>query len=615
MRRLTAAGVSCSAASLWSASCRIAFAQLPEALAQDRPLAIKSEIGRRASAQCRQPRLVVDYYRIHRKLSYPLPLPELSVPDVVVPGLPQYPWATWMLWAIEERIHSLGWAAEWLQDATAREMATADLAALSQWPKYQQYPQPDLSSAHAGRILWTASTAWRWVSEDLRSRVCEACRRHVDAVLPASDKLFASLRTKEDLLRQDAPHTLLHNIPLIGTIGAALTAAAARHPAAEMLNARVEMLFGATLDLRTKGFTEGLAYDGYVLDFIADWLGMIPEQVRCSILDHPNFDQYLEQSYMLSAPGAVEQAAELSDVEPREMPFHLSAQAKLLRWRNNSVRRWLMAHCPLGWLRTDALAALCQIAGEPADAAPRCGALDAHYAAVLRSGWDADDLAVAVSCTASPMSHIQCDNGTLVIGTQGTWLIADPGYQQYVEGDERNFTIGPTAHNTPLIHGHAQTRKMPRRIALHDVGPDVHHVAIDLAACYPQSALLKKLIRHVWLAGKNLVVVADQIESETSPPVAYHWHAHQGCAWWFERNWALVSLGAAQLWFTCPQAKLSGENLQRLPGSKGQLTLSATIDAAPATIWWVFASVSQPPTLHIDSDGRQLHVEERTFRV
>jgi hypothetical protein len=432
--------------------------------------AIEAEVRRRADRQLEAVRLVVDYYRIGRKIAYPLPLEELIIPEVNVPSIPVYPWATWLTWTLEERIGCLGWAAQWFDHKEARQRAAADLAALARWPRFQQYANPDLSSAHAGRILWTAATRWGWVESGLRKSLHEACRRHVEAVLPASDKLHASIRTKDDVLRRDAPHALLHNIPLIGAIGAALTAATAGHPAAELLNDRIHALFGAVLDLRAKGYTEGVAYDGYVLDFAADWLAALPDGERSDLLDHPGLNQYLEQSYMLGAPGAAEQVAELSDVEPREMPFHLSAQAKLLRLRPDPLRWWLLGRCPLDVLRCDALAALGGAAGVPAIpaitaiTAPPAGALDAHYAAVLRSGWEADDLAVAVSCSSSPMGHIQNDAGALVIGTHGRWLITDPGYQQYVQGDQREFTVGPAAHNAPLVNGSGPAEKRPRRI-------------------------------------------------------------------------------------------------------------------------------------------------------
>jgi len=73
------------------------------------------------------------------------------------------------------------------------------------------------------------------------------------------------------------------------------------------------------------------------------------------------------------------------------------------------------------------------------------GALDVHYTAVLRSGWEAEDLAVAISCSNSPTDHIQRDNGTLVVGTRGHWLIADPGYQQYARETNASSPSVPRA--------------------------------------------------------------------------------------------------------------------------------------------------------------------------
>lgn len=578
--------------------------------------AVEAEIGRRARGYLPQRRLVVDYYRIGRKLAYPLPVTSLSLPDVPVPGIPGYPWATWMTWTLEERILSLGWVAEWFRDEEARKVASEDLAALAQWPQYGQYAGGfNLSSAHTGRVLWTASTRWHWVGEELRRRLREACRRHVDGCLPASDKMLGTMRTKEDILRRNAPHGLLHNIGLISTAGAALTAVVARHPAASLLSSRLQALFGAVLELRVKGFSEGVAYDGYVLDFLADWLSTLPEKDRSPILDHPSLDRYLDQSYMLAAPGAAEQVAEIGDVEPREMPFHLSAQAKLLGLRRNPVRVWHLGRCALDWFRTDGLAALRTARKEPSGKTPPAGALDAHYAAVLRTGWEADDTAVAVSCTNSPMGHIPCDNGTLALGTRGKWLIADPGYQQYAEGDEREFTVGPAAHNAPLIDGIAQTQKRPRRITLEQVGPKVRRVAVDLTACYPPSVPLTTLVRHVWLSGKNLAVVADQMEGKKPLQATYHWHGHPACAWWVEANWALLTLNGVRLWVTCPQAQLSGANVRRLPGSRGQLSLVCPLEKAGPVVWWAFVLGNASPVVHAAPDGRQIHLLDQTFAV
>lgn len=612
---LAAGGAVCNAASAWSAGggsrCRAAEVNPARpGTALDRK-AVEAEMGRWAELHLQQRRLVVDYYRIGRKLAYPLPLTSQLLPDVPVPGIPGYPWSTWLLWTLEERILALGWAAQWFESQQAGNAAAADLAALADWPQYGK----SLDAAHAGRILWTAATRWKWVGDDLRRKLREACRRHVEGRLPASDKLAAAAPTKDEILRRTAPHSGLHNIGLISTVGDALMAVAAQHPAASVLNARLSGLFGAVLELRATGFSEGVAYDGYVLDFVADWLNTLPEKDRSPILDHPNLDHYLEQSYMLSAPGAAQQVAELGDVEPREMPFHLSAQAKLLVLRGNAVRTWHLARCPLGWFRIDGLAALSSAPSELPAKTPPAGALDAHYAAVLRTGWDADDVAVAVSCTNSPMGHLPSDNGTLVLGTRGKWLIADPGYQQYAKGDEREFTVGPTAHNAPLINGTAQTQKQPRRIVLEEVGLELRHLAIDLTACYPSALPLTKLVRHVWLSGRNLVVVADQLEGKQLLQATYHWHAHPACAWWIESNWALLTLGGVQVWLTSPQTQLTGANLHRLPGSRGQLSLVCPLEKAGPVVWWAFVLGDQRQQLQLVPDGRQIRILDQTFAV
>ena len=140
-------------------------------------------------------------------------------------------------------------------------------------------------------------------------------------------------------------------------------------------------------------------------------------------------------------------------------------------------------------------------------------------------------------------------------------------------------------------------------------------VAVVLTACYPAGASLKTLVRHVWLSGKNLVVVADQVEAAKSPQATYHWHAAPAAAWWFEAGWALIALDDARLWLTCSQGQFSGADLRRLPGSRGQLSLVSTIDGAGPVAWWVFALSPDRPTLHVDGDGRQIRVLNQKFSV
>ncbi len=573
-----------------------------------------AELKRRADDFLPQKYLVVDYYRIRRKLAYPLPIIGLSLPSLTVPSLPDYPWATWMLWALEERVNSLGWTAERLSKPEYARVAARDIEALCAWPAYCQYRQPDLSSAHAGRILWGSCTRWRWPNQALRQKVRAACARHVDEVWPLVNAYFGPIRSKEDLLALPEPYKKLPNIPVIGTIAAALTASAAGHSAAKDLHRYVNAIFSALLDLRSRGMTEAVGYDGYVLDFIADWLSTQPAGNRNAILNHPNFGQYLDESYMLSVPGAAQQVAELSDVEPREMTFHFSAQVKVSVWQPSPARVWLLRRWPLDWIRSDALALLPERNQRSIGTAPGAGALNAHYATVLRTGWDDRDLAVAMSCTNSPMAHVQNDNGTLVIGTKRRWIVCDPGYQQYMESAERDFTLGPGAHNYPLINGLPQENKHPRLTAL-TRDKERLYTRIELAGCYPAAIEAKSIARNVWLEGRNLVVITDEIDTPKAQTLAYHWHGDSGAAWWSRDGWILLHAPDVDLWFTAPQAPLSAAHILRLPGSRGQLTARAEISPVPPVCWWVFFIGDKPPECQLAESARQIQINGMRFAI
>ena len=107
------------------------------------------------------------------------------------------------------------------------------------------------------------------------------------------------------------------------------------------------------------------------------------------------------------------------------------------------------------WLRSDTLGAIHRIGRSGPRQVVRqreitAGAIDSQYSVVLRSGWGGDDLAVAMSASSSPMGHLHRDNGSIVIGTKGCWIIDDAGYQQYQNNHEREFTVGPVAHNCPV---------------------------------------------------------------------------------------------------------------------------------------------------------------------
>lgn len=553
---------------------------------------IETELRRRADHYLQQKYLVVDYYRIRRRLAYPLPVQCMHIPHVPIPGIENYPWATWMTWELEERVNSLGWTAQLLKDETAREAVSIDLINLAKWPQYQQYPTPDLSLGHAARILANAFRQWQWLSAETHEAMKNALQRIVETSGPLVDDRLKEYHDHHEILQSESVMSLVANIPLIGAIGVALAANAIDDPRKSTFNHYIMISLQALFALRETGLAEGVAYDGYVLDFMMDWLAFLPDADKSTYLDHPQFTRYLDESLWMGTPGDVAQVAELGDVESKEMPFHISAQAKAFAMQPLPERAWYLDQCRFDLMRADALAALHSSAEKILllQQQPKAQAKDAHYAIVLRGGWEPDDVAVAMANSNSPMGHVHCDNGSVTISTRGKWFIQTPGYQQYLANSEREFTLGASSRNTPTINGQTQTRKLAKLISL-TTEDQTQTTEIDISKCYPEELKLKNVSRKVRLIENQLVVVEDTIAGESLNEISYFWHGHPDAAWWVEDNWARLYMDGKTLWIHSPQVNLEESQLHRLRGSRGQLTLTSKVllaETSQKVIRWVF---------------------------
>ncbi len=578
---------------------------------------IEAEMRARASRYLEQKQLVVDYYRIGRRLAFPLAFQKIPEPGLPVPGIPDYPWEIWLAWELEERINSLGWAAEWFDDRAARAAASRELEALTRWPEFTPGRRLDLCLGHTARILWQAYTQWDWLETSRKDEIGRSLDRLVAQSTPWIDGRYGATRQAREMLSSKEPQTLVHNIPFIGLIGVSLAANARNDEAAGPVNQRVEALLEVLTTLRRQGYSEAVAYDGYLLDFVADWIASLPPAARKDVLRRFDFSGFLRESCMLGAPRDITQVAEIGDVEPRHMPFHVSAQARLQKLQPDPLRAWYLSQCRPTILRADALACLRGFADSlPAEAkAPRGGIADAHYARVLRSGWGPGDLATAVSAGVSPAGHIHFDYGTITIGTAGRWIIADPGYQQYMPGEEREFTLGPAAHNVPVLNGKAQAFKSGKILDQREEGSDVLRLSLDMTACYPAEVGARRVMRTIWSMSNRLVAVADRIDAAGLETISYHWHGCPEAAWRVDSNWAMIHVEpATSLWLTSPSFTISDAAIERLPGSRGQLTLSVKRPAAPV-IWWIFSLSDAPPAVDSDPSGRWIQVSGKRFRL
>lgn len=572
------------------------------------PATLQTELRRRAEWEKPKTRLVADYYRIRRKLAYPLPLRQLITPAMEIPDIPEYPWAIWVLWDLEERMNTLQWAGYQDGDDEARGLYLEDLEALAGWPRYSARSKPDLSAGHAARLLHQAYHQVPHLGT-VQEKIESAFERIIEDLLPEARKMYGSYSKPEEILSQPSPHEILHNLPWIGTTSLGLATRALNHPARDEVDTLLAALLGAFLEHRKTGLTEGVAYDGYILDFVLPWLVGLPEEQQRTFLEHPRMQDMGRQSLHLAVPGNLANVAEIGDVEPRHMPFHLSAQAKLLEQQENPEILWLLRNCPAEWLRADALSSLLELEGFRDSEPTPNGPVDLPYALVMRSGWESQDLAVAMSANQSPMGHLPPDVGTLVIGTRGRWMIDDPGYQQYMQKAERLFSRGLHAHNAPILNETAiEVRPKQRSIQSGTNNENLPWMQVEFSEVYLDSLAVKSVRRMVWLVDNLAVVVADEIIGEGLKTVDYNWHGHSDLAWWEEEGNICLLAPEATLWIQNPQGPHALDAVIRLPGSRGQLTLQSRRQDDLPVIWWVFSLGENPCPLHLGQNRRTLEI-------
>jgi hypothetical protein len=557
--------------------------------------AAQRELRRRATHQLPLRSLEVDYYRIRQRLFFPLPLRDLPgglAKDgesrlSTICGFSTYPYATWLLWSLEERILALGWTAETSPYPEAENAAASDLEALAGWTRFHQMRSPDLCSSHCCRIL-VQGLQWRWPGIPLKRQLRAALRRLVDEGAAQLEPLPA--QTARGLLSKGFRFP---NIPTIGSLSLSSAAFACRHPLAVNLSKRAHLMAGLWLERGLEGQVEGVCYDGYTADFLMDWLVVCPSPIRRGILAHPRLKQILEEIRFLGAPRCPENLAPIGDVEPDRMRFHYSFAAKYLRFCKN-VEKFPFPTKATEFVRSDALPRLPTHCVAHRRAARKGSLQDAHYALILNGGVGSSDVRVAASWSNSLFGHIQGDCGSIVIGAGSKWILNDPGYQQYMPTSERDFTLGPAAHNQPVINGAASSLRPKSRCfeVLHAQGTT--GLRLNLGQTY--EGWKGCFHRAVFRGNNGLVVVEDSFEGEPIRKLDYHWHGCPEGSWHVADGWAAILAGAYALLFTCCDQPLKPTDLQRLRGSRGQLSIVKSLRYAKPrknlTVRWVFEIVS-----------------------
>ncbi|WP_152364627.1 heparinase II/III domain-containing protein [Microlunatus speluncae] len=547
---------------------------------------LRAEVERRGATALAATELPVDYYRIGYRLTWPLPV--AARPDrfpAPIPGIPQYPWLVWLGWQLEER-----WAD--LINAGHHDRLLAELILLDGWSSFV---------ADDGRAGLVTACLARWLSRG-RGLAAGADDHAVAARLTKiADRLITdSLLPRYRAERDDPPADelrALQNIRLIPLFSAGRLAAELDHPGLAEIREQADGAVRLWLDARRTGYTEGVGYDGYLIDHLLEWLAAAPDPAASA-----EIHRAARSWVATTVPGRPGIQAPIGDIEP-EMTQWLTVIARIAgATQDHDLAAWCRT-VPLTELPAAALTAIgswpesCW--ATPPEPGPgtspglMIGCVRQQSVLALRSRLGDqpgdDQLLVAVSTPRVEVGHLHHDAGHVVIGWRGTCWLTDPGYQQYRAGEERTFTLDERAHNVPVIDSVAQHRRRA------DVRRSTDTAAvIELSACYPDEPAVRRTVRIDAL----MIMVRDEIEPAAGVDVRTHWLVPRQVAWQFVDGWARLSDGAGSVvWFGCGTVAISPDQLIRQAGSRGQLTLTVPTTTG-RTDWFIAldpAAGWQPP--------------------
>ena len=554
---------------------------------------IEAELRARLNLEMSRRELDVNYYRIGYRIAFPLPvagLPKTADLPAGIRGL-VYPWSTWLSWALEERwrLMEAGWRR--LGDRTAGAVFQRELAALAGWDRFNDTPgTASLSTAHIAACLARAlSMPDGWDAGELAKTRAAAETMLEREVWPWFEREWPGGR---ELAARD-----LQNIRVITLARSAELARVVGSQRAEALETRTREALRAWYRLRLgkPPHNEGSGYDGFLMDSLTEWLDGEPDRRALLAEGREAFASQAAQWVQLALPGRVDIQAPLGDVEP-EMPFWQTALSRLAAWYDWPDAGWLVRRLPPSRMPA-ALLVEALGRGETLKAgsvAPQTGRSEHPHAVTLRTGWDASDILAAVGLTRSETGHLHTDAGQVVLGWQGRFWITDPGYQQYRPGAEREFSVGPEAHNMPRIAGKTETKRAPRLVDLSGLSDGSRRVALDLSGYYeglPAGASVEREIRLL-LGAPPTVVVRDRFRGVgQGAEIQTAWLGGTDLAWAFKDGWGRLSDGTHALWIGVAPGGVSAAALDRNEGSRGPLTLHDAMALADGNgdRTWVFA--------------------------
>lgn len=448
-----------------------------------------SELKKRIDSEINKKYLTVDYYRIHTKYSFSLPVMcgwDKNLP-VKVDNIEPYPYAIWLLWELKKRWDTLFIAYKLYDNLMARDILENEILYAFQWDKYAIGRNAYLGTAH-----FALCVAKYYIFDTFSLENKEKIKELSKVFL---DKHFMLWLREYKMIDKSKVASILHNIQVILVFSGLALAKCVDYAYTNEIYSVAETILDLYKGSRGKDipFTEMAAYDAFTLDTILGYVYLYSKQ---TILNEYR-DDLFDVLYSLTdttIPGRCDILAPIGDVE-EEMQFHSSVIYRLSKWFNYSEGLSILYRINPGKISSQILyEAIVDDTFDNTLIDKKITRKNAGTCA-LRSGMKLDDVLLCTSVAKWNEGHVHYDAGSFIFAYLGEICITDPGYQQYIKGEEREFTYGTYSHNAPIINGKQQNKHKCEIIDIHD-----DYLKLDISNCY--DLRLEKVFRTFELKNK-----------------------------------------------------------------------------------------------------------------
>lgn len=427
------------------------------------------------------------------------PLPEPS-------GYVDFPFWTMYSRAIEERITVLSWAYALTQNKLFSEKVKEYLLALTRFTRWFEFvhrgAEGNLSNAH---FTIAVATGYDAVFDALNQ---EEKRLIQNAIVEKGLKPF-----EIDFLNNDN-HNIIASKKVAMLIGAI----------AVLDEKEVETYFSNAYDYLCSYLDarlispdiEGLLYTNVAARHIlmaADILHRATGDT--TLIEHPYFKNFLPELFMYMMGN--ENAASFANFSDSFYSLDISYLMGILVMKNrNPVASWYMRNF------THANQSVFFELAEMVDPISP----DRYYGkqkskvfptigwAAFRNGWSENSHFLAFTSSESAKDHNHYDQNNFILHAGGEWLITNPGYQDYVEGPRREFTLGTIGHNSMLVNGKGQEKLGESKLRDSYTSPFFDYCLGDASGAY--GCLLNSWERKIFHVDQTYFILIDRVHKNSA---------------------------------------------------------------------------------------------------